>query len=100
MNAIADNHQHTSQRPGQHSARLAPGGYSDFNTRIEHKRRTRELRELAEEEHIPLPMPPEWIATLEALGFVVDLITGAWTDPAPYWPAQALCSTLGDGDAA
>jgi hypothetical protein len=36
-------------------------------------------------------MPAEWIATLEALGYVVDLYTGQWTDAATvqYWPTEA-----------
>ena len=39
--------------------------------------RVRELIELATEEGLQLPRPPEEIADLEAAGHVVDLVTGA-----------------------
>lgn len=68
--------------------------HNDSISRIDHRRRTRELRELAAAERIPLPMPPEWIATLEMFGYVVDLVTGAWAEPAEYWPGPALCDPV------
>ena len=53
----------------------------DLVIRIEIRRRTKELRELAAEEGITLPMPAEWIAALEAAGIMVDLVTGEWQSP-------------------
>ena len=65
--------------------------HADLIATLEHKRRAREVRELAAQEGIPLPMPAEWIATLEALGYVVDLHTGQWTDAEDvrYMPTEA-----------
>ena len=64
--------------------------HADLTATLDHKHRAREVRELAASEGIPLPMPAEWIATLEALGYVVDLYTGQWTDAAAfqYWPTE------------
>lgn len=64
---------------------------TDFVSRLEFRKRTQELRQLAQEESISLPMPAEWIAVLEALGYVVDLVTGDWTpaDGVRYMPTEA-----------
>ena len=51
---------------------------ADFTVRLEIRRRTRELIELAKEEGIKLPMPAGWIAKLELHGYVVDLETGSF----------------------
>ena len=65
--------------------------HADLIAHLDHVRRAREVRELAASEGIPLPMPAEWIATLEALGYTVDLRTGEWTDAAGmrYAPTEA-----------
>lgn len=63
----------------------------DFCARLEFRRRVRELDQLAADEGIALPMPAQWIATLEALGYVVDLVTGSWTgaNGLQYLPTEA-----------
>lgn len=85
--------------PAPPPAALHPAGdhyiRHDLISRLEHRRRTRELLEFAAEERIPLPMPATWIATLESLGYVVDLITGAWTAPVQYWPVSKAPPALG-----
>lgn len=65
--------------------------HADVVAHLEHMRRARELRELADSEGIALPMPASWIATLEALGCVVDLHTGQWQDAdgVRYAPTEA-----------
>ena len=47
-----------------------------------------ELVEWSQTTGRPLPMPAGWIASLEAAGHVVDLITGEWWIPEPA-PARA-----------
>lgn len=54
--------------------------HADLVARTDFARRVRELEELAAHEKIALPMPAKWIATLEALGYIVDLVTGQWED--------------------
>ncbi len=75
----------------QLAANVRPNIYTDFLARLEFRQRVRELNELAVTEGLSLPMPAEWIATLEALGYVVDLTTGAWaaTDSVQYWSTEA-----------
>ena len=75
--------------------------HADMIATLEHKRRARELRELAAQEGIPLPMPAEWIATLEALGYTVNLHTGEWTDAAAleFWPTEAAQRLIYEEDA-
>ncbi|MFN8468241.1 MAG: hypothetical protein U0X20_21965 [Caldilineaceae bacterium] len=70
---------------------------TDLLTALEIRRRMRELRTLAREEGIELPMPAMWIAKLEMHGFVVDLQTGAFghvladsRDTAPTAEAWAM----------
>lgn len=74
--------------------------HADLIATLDHKRRAREVRELAQEEGLLLPMPAEWVATLEALGYTVDLVTGKWTDAAgvEFWPTEQAY-TLVEGDA-
>lgn len=76
--------------------------HADLIATLEHKRRAREVRELAASEGIPLPMPAEWIATLEALGYTVDLHTGVWTDAdaVRYTPTEAAQRLIYEEDAA
>ena len=81
---------------------FTPGfvGDLDIGARLEFRRRVRELEELAAAEGLRLPMPAAWIATLEALGYVVDLVTGRWTDAASaeFWPTEAAYDLV-KGDA-
>jgi len=67
-------------------------GEEGFISRIDRRRRVRELQELAAAEGIRLPLPAKWIAALESKGYVVDLVTGDWfTDDLRYEPTmQAL----------
>jgi hypothetical protein len=67
--------------------------HTDLVARLDHRRRVRELRELAAAEGIALPYPATWIVSLELAGYVVDLLTGEWIpeDALLYWPTvQAL----------
>ena len=68
-------------------------------THLDDCRRVRELEELAQAEGLMLPMPAQWIATLETLGYVVDLTTGKWTDAsgAQHWPAAAAYDLVKGG---
>jgi hypothetical protein len=52
--------------------------YTDLLARMEYRKRVRELDEFAASEGLALPMPAPWIATLEGLGYVVDLASGTW----------------------
>ena len=65
--------------------------HADLIAHLDHVRRARDLRELADSEGIALPMPASWIATLEALGYVVDLHSGQWEDAdgVRYAPTEA-----------
>lgn len=81
------------------AAHTSPGGYRDLSSQIGHRQRCAELRQLAEEEGISLPIPPQLIATLEMFGYVVDLKTGKWSAPAEYWPGPALAKAGQDDHA-
>ena len=72
------------------------GMHLDFCTRLEYRRRVRELEELAQAEGLRLPMPAAWIAVLEGCGYTVDLATGKWTDAsgAQFWPTEAAYNLL------
>ena len=67
-----------------------PHEHTDIDARLAHRRRVAELNALAAEEGLRLPLPAQYIATLEALGYMVDLLTGAWTDAdgVRYMPTQ------------
>lgn len=73
--------------------------HADFVARLDFSKRVRELETLAQEERIALPMPAKWIATLEALGYVVDLATGDWTDAegVAYMPTDKALQLDADG---
>jgi len=73
--------------------------HTDIDARLAHRRRIIELNELAASEGLALPMPAAWIATLEALGYVVDLVTGQWTDAdgVRYMPTQEAQQQRRDG---
>jgi pyridoxine 5'-phosphate synthase PdxJ len=68
--------------------------HADLIAHLDFVRRVRELEELAASEGIKLPMPATWISTLEALGYVVDLHTGAWTDAEDVRPAPTEAAYL------
>ena len=72
----------------------------DLLTHLDFCRRVRELNELAAAERLTLPMPATWIATLETLGYTVDLATGKWADAsgAQYWPTEAAYNLATGGD--
>ena len=74
----------------------------DIDTRLEARRRVRELEELAETEGITLPLPAAWIAGLEAAGYMVDLVNGMWESPEgviymPTTDARVILATTGLG---
>ena len=64
----------------------------DLLTHLDFCRRVRELNELAAAEGLTLPMPATWIATLETLGYTVDLATGKWASTRSH-PPQAYRSS-------
>ena len=67
-----------------------PHEHTDIEARLAFRRRVEELKALALEEGLRLPLPPHYIATLEALGYMVDLLTGEWVDAdgVRYMPTQ------------
>jgi len=69
---------------------------SGFLSRMDFRRRLRELRELADSEGIMLPLPAEWIVGLEKAGIVVDLRTGQWAyaDSVAYMPTDKTLEAL------
>ena len=73
--------------------------YTDIDARLAHRRRVAELNALAAEEGITLPLPAAYIATLEALGYTVDLVSGSWTDAdgVRYMPTQQAQQLRRDG---
>lgn len=75
-----------------------PHEHTDIVARLAFKKRVAELNALAAEEGLRLPLPPHYIATLEGLGYVVDLVTGAWEDAngVCYLPTPALQLLLRD----
>ena len=78
---------------------LNPHAHTDLDARLAHRRRVAELNALAAEEGLRLPLPAAWIATLEALGYTVDLLTGEWTDAdgVRYMPTQEAQQLRRDG---
>ena len=80
----------TKAQPVQLVQPVNPHEHTDIDARLAHRRRVEELKALALEEGLRLPLPPHYIATLEALGYVVDLLTGEWTDAddVRYMPTQ------------
>ena len=78
-----------------------PHEHTDLDARLTHRRRVAELNALAAEEGLRLPMPAQYIATLEALGYMVDLLTGEWVDAdgVRYMPTQEAQQLRRDGAA-
>jgi hypothetical protein len=76
-----------------------PHEHTDIEARLAFRRRVEELKALALEEGLRLPLPPHYIATLEALGYVVDLVTGEWIDAdgVRYMPTQEAQQLYRDG---
>ena len=83
----------------QEAQPVARHEYTDIDARLAFRRRVNELNALAAEEGIALPYPATWIATLEGLGYVVDLTTGHWTDAdgVRYIPTQEAQQLRRDG---
>ena len=76
-----------------------PHEHTDIEARLAFRRRVEELKALALEEGLRLPLPPHYIATLEALGYMVDLLTGEWIDAdgVRYMPTQEAQLLRRDG---
>ena len=76
-----------------------PHEHTDIEARLAFRRRVEELKALALEEGLRLPLPPHYIATLEALGYMVDLLTGEWVDAdgVRYMPTQEAQLLRRDG---
>ena len=76
-----------------------PHEHTDIEARLAFRRRVEELKALALEEGLRLPLPPHYIATLEALGYMVDPLTGEWVDAdgVRYMPTQEAQLLRRDG---
>ena len=76
-----------------------PHEHTDIEARLAFRRRVEELKALALEEGLRLHLPPHYIATLEALGYMVDLLTGEWVDAdgVRYMPTQEAQLLRRDG---
>lgn len=76
-----------------------PHEHTDLDARLAFRRRVDELKAFAAEEGLSLPLPAHYIATLEALGYAVDLATGAWVDAdgVRYMPTQEAQQLRRDG---
>lgn len=89
----------TKTQPVQQLQPVNPHAHTDIDARLAFRRRVEELKALALEEGLRLPLPPHYIATLEALGYVVDLVTGEWIDAdgVRYMPTQEAQQLRRDG---
>mgnify|MGYP000855960946 FL=1 len=89
----------TKRQPVQLVQPINPHEHTDLIASLAFKRRVDELKALAAEEGLSLPLPAHYIATLEALGYMVDLVTGAWTDAdgVRYMPTQQAQQLYRDG---
>ena len=88
-----------STSPARAVQPVNPHEHTDIDARLAHRRRVEELKALALEEGLRLPLPPHYIATLEALGYMVDLLTGEWVDAdgVRYMPTQEAQLLRRDG---
>ena len=88
-----------STSPARAVQPVNPHAHTDLDARLAFRRRVAELNALAAEEGLRLPLPAQYIATLEALGYAVDLLTGAWIDAdgVRYMPTQEAQQQRRDG---